>query len=53
MFADWQQARRCVADWLLGMRNTDMHRGQRIVTWSANSDGNEITDFTTCRSSAT
>jgi hypothetical protein len=32
-------------DWLLGMRNTDVHRGRRTVTWSANSDGNEITDF--------
>jgi hypothetical protein len=23
-------------DWLLGMRNTDVHRGRRTVTWSAN-----------------
>ena len=33
-------------DWLLGMRDTDVHRGRRTVTWSGNSDGNEVRDFT-------
>jgi hypothetical protein len=32
--------------WLLGMRHTDVHRGRRTVTWSGNSDGNEVKDFT-------
>lgn len=33
-------------DWLLGMRNTDVHRGRRTVTWAGTYDGNEVTDFT-------
>lgn len=33
-------------DWLLGMRNTDVHRGRRTVTWSGNYDGDEVGDFT-------
>ena len=33
-------------DWLLGMRNTFVHRGRRSVTWSGNLAGSEVVDFT-------
>jgi len=32
-------------DWLLGMRNTYVHRGRRSVTWSGNLEGSEVVDF--------
>ena len=32
-------------DWLLGMRNTYVHRGRRSVTWSGNLESNELVDF--------
>jgi hypothetical protein len=32
-------------DWLLGMRNTVVHRGRRTTTWSANLGPNEVLDF--------
>jgi hypothetical protein len=32
-------------DWLLGMRNTVVHRGRRTVTWSGNLGANEVVDF--------
>ena len=32
-------------DWLLGMRNTVVHRGRRTVTWSNNVDATGVTDF--------
>ncbi len=32
-------------DWLLGMRNTVVHRGRRTVTWSDNVDVTGVTDF--------
>jgi hypothetical protein len=28
------------------MRNTDVHRGRRTVTWSGNYDADEVSDFT-------
>jgi len=33
-------------DWLLGMRNTFVHRGRRSVTWSGNLASSEVVDFT-------
>lgn len=35
-------------DWLLGMRNTYVHRGRRTITWNAESGGNEVTGFSVC-----
>jgi hypothetical protein len=32
-------------DWLLGMRNTVVHRGRRTVTWSGNFGAKEVLDF--------
>jgi hypothetical protein len=32
-------------DWLLGMRNTVVHRGRRTVTWSGNLGAKEVLDF--------
>src|ERR1022692_518284 len=32
-------------DWLLGMRNTVVHRGRRTVSWSSNLEGGEVADF--------
>jgi hypothetical protein len=32
-------------DWLLGMRNTVVHRGRRTVTWSGNLGAGEVLDF--------
>jgi hypothetical protein len=32
-------------DWLLGMRNTVVHRGRRTTTWSGNLGSNEVLDF--------
>jgi hypothetical protein len=32
-------------DWLLGMRNTVVHRGRRTVTWGSNLDKSGVTDF--------
>jgi hypothetical protein len=32
-------------DWLLGMRNTVVHRGRRTTTWSGNLEPNEVLDF--------
>jgi hypothetical protein len=48
--ADLQQAEAAAGpagwrDWLLGMRNTYVHRGRRSVTWSGNLEGNEVVDF--------
>lgn len=48
--ADLQQAEAVAGpagwrDWLLGMRNTYVHRGRRNVTWSGNLEGNEVVDF--------
>ena len=34
------------ADWLLGMRNTVVHRGRRTVTWTAIVGDTGISDFT-------
>lgn len=48
--ADLQQAEAVAGpagwrDWLLGMRNTYVHRGRRNVTRSGNFEGNEVVDF--------
>jgi hypothetical protein len=32
-------------DWLLGMRNTVVHRGRRTVTWSGNLGEDQVIDF--------
>jgi hypothetical protein len=32
-------------DWLMGMRNTVVHRGRRTVTWSGNLGTKEVLDF--------
>jgi hypothetical protein len=32
-------------DWLLGMRNTIVHRGRRTVTWSGNIGATEVAEF--------
>ena len=32
-------------DWLLGMRNTVVHRGRRTMTWADNLDGAGVKDF--------
>lgn len=48
--ADLQQAETAAGpagwhEWLLGMRNTYVHRGRRNVTWNGNLEGNEVADF--------